>query len=165
MVTLLVCHAPLVSAVGQLHDASTRSRRCKSVHGLHRTILPQLHNPVLLQLCDGFVLGVHVHELHDRHVRRGLRRELQRSSRGRRRSADQTVRERRRRFSESGIVLPAGARAACARPAAVCARRLPPQGARDGSNPADRSARIRADSALIACARTGLTRPASRPPP
>ena len=105
MVTLLVRHAPLVAAVGQLHDASTRSRRCKSVHGLHRTILPQLHNPVLLQLCDGFVLSVHVHELHDRHVRRGLRRELQRSSRGRRRSADQTVRERRLRFSESGIVI------------------------------------------------------------
>ena len=51
-------------------------------------------------------------------------------------------------------------RAAVARPAAVCARRLP-QGARDGSNPTDHSARARANSSLIACAQTGLRRPAS----
>ena len=63
-----------------------------------------------------------------------------------------------------------GPRAAVARLAAVCVRRLPPQGARDGSNSADHIACTRADSALIACARTGLRRPASgrrcdRPPP
>ena len=52
-----------------------------------------------------------------------------------------------------------GPRAAMARPAAVRVRRLlPPQGARDGSNPADARACTRADSTLIACARTGLRR-------
>ena len=51
-------------------------------------------------------------------------------------------------------------RAAVARPAAVCARRFLLK-VRDGSNPTDHSARARADSALIACAQTGLRRPAS----
>ena len=52
-----------------------------------------------------------------------------------------------------------GPRAAMARPAAVRVRRLlPPQGARDGSNPADARACTRADSTPIACARTGLRR-------
>ena len=46
------------------------------------------------------------------------------------------------------------------RPAAVCVRRLPPRGARDGSNPAHHSTCTRAYSALIACARTELRRPA-----
>ena len=55
----------------------------------------------------------------------------------RRRIADQSARERRRCFFQSCVLaLPARRTCRVARPAAVRVRRLPPQGARDGSNPA-----------------------------
>ena len=144
------------------------------INALHVRRSNQFFTNLLHVVLSGFVgvvLRVHVHVLHDRHVRRGLRRVLQLSRRGCRRLADPVARERRRCFSKSGILAAGRAHVlAVARPAAVCVRRLPPQGARNGSNSADHIACTRTDSALIACARTGSRRLASgrrcdRPPP
>ena len=69
--------------------------------------------------------------------------------------ADPVARERRRCFFQSCILassLPTERTCRVARPAAVRVRRLPPQGARDGSNPAGHRACTRADSDLIALA-------------
>ena len=79
-------------------------------------------------LSQSVELRVHVHVLHDRHVRRGVRRELQRSRRGRRRTTD-------RQYASGAGASPRarhpcrrpGPRAAVARLAAVCVRRLPPR--------------------------------------
>ena len=84
------------------------------------------------------------------HMRRGLRRVLQRSRHQRRRSADRAMRERRRRFSKSGILAVSrpGARAAspgrCYSRAATTSSRCA-----HISNPAHQSAHTRADSALF----------------
>ena len=42
MATLLVRDGLPIATVGQLHDGSTRLRRCNAVHGLHSTIF--FHN-------------------------------------------------------------------------------------------------------------------------
>jgi hypothetical protein len=140
--------APPVFAVGHLHDAPTHLQRGNALYtcGEQQFSTNLLHTGVQ-RACAG-VMSAGMCTCW--HMRRGLRRVLQRSRHQRRRSADRAMRERRRRFSKSGILAVSrpGARAAspgrCYSRAATTSSRCA-----HISNPAHQSAHTRADSALF----------------